>query len=284
MTQGYITLATGSNFYLELAINLVLSLKLNDPSRPVCLVIDKGVKLPDAYKPFVDEIAYLEPKDGFHGCLNKLRLNEVSPYQESMFVDSDCILVKQDMDRHWAKFASPGFNIAGGKVTSGNWYGFDIAHVLAQLNTPYMVRMNSGVYYFRQGQASQQFFDATISLVEKHKELLGTFHRNKLQLADEPFIGAALGQLGITPIAYDPREGSIMITTIKASKIHFDPLARQSTLLKHDDFRLLGRFFPRKKVAHSPSFAHFVKLEPKPEYQRISNQLRDHFGVAHFVP
>lgn len=284
MTQGYITLATGSNFYLELAINLALSLKLNDPSRPICLVIDKGAKLAAQYKPFIDEVAYLEPKEGFHGCLNKLRMNEVSPFGESMFVDSDCILVKQDMDRHWAKFASPGFNIAGGKVTDGHWYGFSIAEVIAKLNIPYMVRMNSGVYYFKRGPASDQFFNATLSLVEQHKELLGTFHRNKLQLADEPFIGAALGQMGISPIAYDPRDGSIMITTIKASNIHFDPVAQQSTLLKHDDFRFLGRFFPRKKVAHSPSFAHFVKLEPKSDYQRISNQLRDHFGLPRFVP
>lgn len=277
--QGYITLATGSRFYLELAINLALSLKLNDPTRPFCVVLDKGAELPPEFKPFVDHVAYLDPKPGFNGCLNKLRINEVSPYSETMFVDSDCVLVKKDMDRHWAKFSAPGFSIAGGKVTSGHWYSFDIAQAVQALQIPYMVKMNSGVYYFRQGEESDRFFNTTLSLVEHHQRLLGTFHRNKVQLADEPFIGAAMGQLGLEPLGYDPKEGSIMITTVGSTDEVFDPFTQTSRITKHDDYRLLGRFFPKKHVAHSPSFAHFVQLRPKPVYNALSDQLRQHANL-----
>lgn len=284
MMQGYITLATGSRFYIELATNLALSLKLNDPKRPVCIVLDQGTTLPPEYRPYFDAVAYLDSKPGFHGCLNKLRVNEVSPFDETMFVDSDCILVKDDMERHWLKFQSPGFSIAGGKVTTGHWYGFNIADVLAKLGITYMVKMNSGVFYFRKGRESSAFFETALALVDSHKDVLGTFHRNKLQLADEPFIGAALGILNISPLSYDPRDGSIMVTTVKSSKVHFDPLARVSTLLKHDDFRLLGRYLPRMKLRHSPSFAHFVKLKPRSEYHRIANQLRSHFALPLFTP
>jgi len=76
--QGYLTLATGTPFYLDLAMNLVLSLKLNDPTRPVCVVTDRAMPIPDGYRTFIDQIVYLENKPGFHGCLNKLRMNEVS--------------------------------------------------------------------------------------------------------------------------------------------------------------------------------------------------------------
>lgn len=284
MTQGYITLATGSRFYIELATNLSLSLKLNDAKRPVCIVLDQGTTLPPEYRPYFDAVAYLNSKPGFHGCLNKLRVNEVSPFDESMFVDSDCILVKDDMDRHWNKFQCPGFSIAGGKVTSGRWYDFSISDVIAKLGIGYMVKMNSGVFYFRSGSESDAFFETTLALVESHKELLGTLHRNKFQLADEPFIGAALGRMNIQPLAYAPRDGSIMVTTVNSSQVRFDPLTHVSSLLKHDDFGLLGRFFPRRKVLHSPSLAHFVKLKPKSEYLRIANQLRSHYALRTFAP
>lgn len=282
--QGYIALATGSPFYLEMAMNLILSLKLNDPTRPVCLITDSTMQIPDAYRPFIDKIAYLDPKPGFYGCLNKLRINTVSPFEENLFVDSDCILLKNDMDRHWAAFQGPGFRTAGGKVTAGKWYGFDIAEVIKKIGIDYMVRLNSGVFYFHQDAEADHFFATTLALVDEHKELLGSFHRNKLQLADEPFIGAAMGKLNLAMAKLSSAEGSIQVTTIHSSNMHFDPFTRTSKMLRHDDFRLLGRFFPRKHVQHSPSFAHFVKLKPKTIYNRIANQLRDHYSLPRFTP
>lgn len=280
--QGYITLATGSAFYLEMAVNLVLSTKYNDPLRPVCLVTDREMTIPDAYRSFIDHIAIIDPKPGFFGCLNKLRINEASPYDETMFVDSDCILVKNDMDRHWNKFQCPGFSIAGDKVAKGHWYNFAIEDVISKLDIQYLVKMNSGVFYFRAGKEAADFFQTALNLVEEHKNLLGSFHRNKLQLADEPFIGATMGKLAIEPISYEAAEGTIMMTTWNASCEAFDPISRESSIVKHGDFALLDRFFPRHRVLHSPSFAHFVKLKPKALYNKISNQLRDHFGVPRF--
>ncbi|MEN9537768.1 MAG: hypothetical protein RLZZ126_3 [Pseudomonadota bacterium] len=281
--QGYITLATGSRFYLDLAMNLVLSLKLNDPSRPVCVVTDRAMAIPESYRPFIDHIAFMDAKPGFHGCLNKLRMNEVSPFDESMFVDSDCILLKKDMDRQWAKLQGPGFSSPGTRLTTGRWYGFEIADVIKTLGIDYMCSLNSGVFYFRQGTEADRFFATALDLVEHHKELLGSFHRNKLQLADEPFIGAALGKLKIPTVGYVPEEGSIQITTIRATGIRFDPFTQTSQVTRYDNYRLLGRFFPRTRVQHSPSFAHFVKLKPEPVYQRISDQLREHFGLPKFM-
>lgn len=279
MKQGYITLATGSRQYLEMAINLVLSLKYNDPNRKICIVIDEGNSLPEEYKHVVDHVAYLTPREGFYGCLNKLRIYELSPFEESMFVDADCILVKDDMDRHWTKFKTDGFNIAGDKITQGYWYDFDIEEAIRAIEIPYMVKMNSGVFYFSRGAKANEFFATTHSLVSQYKNLLGSFHRNRLQLADEPFIGAALGVHRINPIGYLPSEGSIMITTMNASQVNFDPIARISNILKHDDFMILGRFLPRKKVKHSPSFAHFVKLKPHTNYQACADSLRRKFQL-----
>jgi hypothetical protein len=279
MTQGYITLATGPREYLEMAINLLLSLKQNDPVRKTCVVIDEGNVLPEEYRGIPDHICYLPPRNGFFGCLNKLRLHELSPFTETMFVDADCLWVKNDMDRHWQKFQGTGFNIAGRKVNQGSWYGFDIQAVIKEVGVPYMVKMNSGVFYFANGGETNAFFETTQRLVSAHKGLLGTYHRNQLQLADEPFIGTALGVHGIDPITYTPNEGTIMITTVNSSNASFDPIGRISSITKHDSFRLLGRFLPREKVHHSPSFAHFVKLKPHSIYRACAGALRHKFNV-----
>jgi hypothetical protein len=279
MSQGYITLATGPREYLEMAINLLLSLKHNDPTRKTCIVIDEGSVLPEEYTGIPDYVSYLHPREGFHGCLNKLRLHELSPFKETMFVDADCILVKNDMDRHWKKFGGLGFNIAGSKVTKGSWYGFAIQKVIKAIGVPYMVKMNSGVFYFTKSTETNAFFETAQRLVSTHKELLGTYHRNQLQLADEPFIGVALGVHGIEPINYSPSEGSIMITTVNCSQAVFDPIGHISRITKYDGFRLLGRFFPRETVHHSPSFAHFVKLRPPLIYQSCACALRHQFNV-----
>jgi hypothetical protein len=281
--QGYLTLATGSRLFVEIALNLALSIKLNDPVRPLCLVTDADMDIPDTHRPFFDQVVFLPPRPGFHGCLNKLRTNEVSPYDETMFIDSDCLLVKNDMDRHWAKFISNGFMIAGGKKTYGYWYDFPITKVIDELDIPYMVQMNSGVFYFKKGAESDLFFKTVLELVEQHKELLGTFHRNRLQLADEPFIGAALGKMSIEPIAYNPSEGSIMITTVNSSKEFFDPFTHASQIVKHSDFRILGRFFPKISVRHSPTLAHFVKLKPKSIYNKLSDGLRKYYNLENYA-
>lgn len=73
--EGYLTLACGSRRYLGHAINLKLSFKRFDPSRPICSVHDEhlpqtaeDLRMSDDYKVMTDDPAYA-------GCVNKLRLS-----------------------------------------------------------------------------------------------------------------------------------------------------------------------------------------------------------------
>jgi hypothetical protein len=211
-----------------------------------------------------------------------LRVQALSPFEESMFIDADCILVKSDMDRHWRKLGGGAFGIAADKRTFGTWYGFKIENVIKELEIDYMGVMNSGLFYFKSNVESERFFNTAISMVDSHKELLGSFHRNRFQLADEPFIGAAIGKHCIEPAVYTPVEGSVMITTVHASDLAFDPFCGSSAITKNTDFALFGRFLPRMRVRHSPSVAHFVKLKPRGLYQRVSDRLRSHFTVDRY--
>jgi hypothetical protein len=276
--SGYITLACGHDKYLQMAINLGLSIKLNDPGRPICLVHDEHIRPTRELENAFDAFSLLPAKSGYVGCMNKIRLYDASPYDSTMYIDSDCIVVKNDMERHWQKLSGKYFNYAGTKRSSGHWYNFDIAEVCRGLGVSYIVEGNSGVFYFERGSSAEAFFATANNLFETQRQLLGCVHQGRNdQYADEPFFAAAMGQKQIEPIGYVPEEGSIMVTTVWAKGCEFDPIAHVSRLNKAKGY-VVPKLWARGWQPHSPSIAHFVALKPKAVYQRAANQLRARFG------
>jgi hypothetical protein len=278
-TQGYVTIATGDRKYVDMAVYLAKSIFINDKKRPICLITDEHTKVNEQDAKWFSDIVRLPYQKGYEGCLNKLRIFEYSPFDETIFIDSDCLVVKKDMDRHWAKMRRDGFSIAGGKKTEGKWYNFDVSEVIKVLNIDYMCHMNSGLFYFNRNEASSRFFDTCKELVDKQKDLLACSHRRETQLADEPFIGAAMGIHQIPPVGYTPDEGAIMITTVYARKCECDPVSGRSQIYKPNGFHFLNRFFPKELVRHSPSVFHFVKLKPTHVYDRACKMI-DEFLIS----
>ena len=273
-TQGYITIATGSKSYVDMAKFLALSVKANDPKRPIALLTDSSTLIPEDIKALFSHVIEMPKVAGYIGCLNKLRIYDFSPFDESMFIDSDCLIVKDDMDRHWQNFSASDVNLAGDKVTKGHWYNFDIATVISALKIPYMVKMNSGVIYFKKNDQAKSFFTLCNELTKEHKELLSCSHRRVEQLADEPFIGAALGIMQIEPLGYRPEDGSLMITTVGAKDCDFDPIKHVSNIKKPTGYYILNRIWAKSWVKHSPSIAHFVQLKPLKVYKKACDILQ----------
>ena len=280
LKQGYVTLALGDRKYYEMALHLALSLKWKDPSRPVCLIHDNSQSL-ERYGEIFDDLVVMPKLSGYVGCANKLRLEQFSPYEETFYIDSDCLVVKPDMDRHWQKFAGADFNIAGDMATAGTWYDFDIAEACRELHLPYMVRMNSGVIFFRKTKAAERIFKSARSLVSTVGSVIGYDHQGRSgQLADEPFFGAAMGQHAITPVAYTPEEGSVMITTWQAKDCQARLEEDYASIKKASGYHLLNRFFVKSWVEHSPSIMHFIGLKPADLYQQLTEQLRRKYNIA----
>ncbi|MEM9495934.1 MAG: hypothetical protein AAGA09_08010 [Pseudomonadota bacterium] len=286
MTRGYITLATGRREFIEMAVNLVLSLRKFDPDKEFCLLHDQSIEFltPQTRALFhhLGDVRECPSKPSIAN-LNKLLGFEGSPFEETMFIDADCIIVKSDMDRHWEKMSAQDFNIAGEKAIGGSWYDLDIANLCKELGAPYIARMNSGVYYFNRSEKAEAVFKTSIDLFRERKELLAVQRKNyNYDYADEPFFGASMGVNRIDPASYTPEEGSIMITTLHAKNVEFDLASETSRIDKPAGFWIAGRFLAKKWVRHSPTIAHFIKLKPKKVYQALSDQLRDEAGVERF--
>jgi len=275
MSQGYLTLATGDRQFFDAAVNLAISIQLNDAKRPISLLCDDSSKLANDEKQVFDRIIVALPGTLGVGCAGKLDVPGFLPYDETMFLDSDCLLMKPDMDRHWQKLAIHCFNVAGHTVNKGAWYTFEIAKVCKALDLPYMVMMNSGVMYFKKSRELDKFLSTVNDLRENAQDILFVQHRDmNFQIADEPVWSAAMGSMNMQPVRYTAEEGGVMETTYNARDFQFDPMDHLSSLSKSKGYWLLGRFFSKGWVTHSPTITHFIRFKPRGIYRECVDQLR----------
>ncbi|MEO1150679.1 MAG: hypothetical protein AAFW83_06770 [Pseudomonadota bacterium] len=286
-SQGYIFLATGHRKYFEMAISAAMSAKWMDPDKKVCLIHDgvgaNASSLPDYASDIFDDLVVFEPEDGFVGVMNKMLIYDLCPYDEAFFVDGDCFVMKKDMDRHWAKFGRHDFTFAGEPVSNGSWYGFDIAKACTDAQVPYLVRGNTGVFFFRKSDTARTVFDTAKTFVREKPAILGVTHQNRAgQYSDEPFLGAAMGATGVTPVSYTAAEGSIMVTTLYARFCKGDLESEISQLKKPSSGLPTDRFWALKYVTHSPSIMHFIGLKPRKLFDKLSRQARARYGVPDY--
>ncbi len=260
-SEGYMLLAVGQQKYADMALACARSLRLlAGRIRPIQLVVDSLIVVTDALRRSVDHVDVVELSSDLPATLNKLRIWDLSRFDSTMFVDVDCLLLKSGVEQHWLKLRSYDVAIPGRKLTTGEWYKTDIADLIAQVGIPYIVQMNSGVIYFKKSEQAQALFSEAIRMLRQHGGLIKQRHGTGAH-GDEPFLGLALGALGMKPYPInDPQSGELMLSTIGGSEFSFD---------------LTGWKCSYKKGSQlvSPNIVHFVGLEPRREYERLVDAL-----------
>jgi hypothetical protein len=278
--EGYLTLAVDLQKYVELAINLAMSLRIVDPKRPICLVHDAKVRLPQDVERYFDDFMLIREDPAYVGVMYKILLHHHTPYERTMFVDADCVMVREGVDSYWSAFAGTGFNVLGSKLTRGRWGGHDVTRVLRRFHAPFLVSMNSGVFYFDRGARADRFFALADHLYREHAREVSRIHQGRWhQFANEPILGLAMGLMEMEPQQIICDCGSLMVTTWRARRCRFDLAHRTARIEKPADFflNLPLRPLARRWVVHHPIFAHFVGIEPRAIYRALANQTRELF-------
>lgn len=269
--QGYITLALDRQKYFDMAVNLARSIRYFDPKRPISVLINAAIAVSDDVRGLFDQVIVMPAVPDYMGCAYKLLVYDHAPYDETMFIDSDCLIARDDMDRHWGGASRADFTMTGDKTTSGQWNRLNIAEAIADLGVPYVVRMNSGVFYFRKSEGAKALFAYMNDLYAHQRDKLSNTHQSRAgQYADEPFFGIAMGRFGLEPVNDPDGAGSWMATTWRARKCLIDPARGASHMEK-----------PRRYIGHpalftyvwaklNPSIFHFIGLKPKADYDRAA--------------
>jgi len=265
--EGYLTLATGRQPYVELALNLALSIKHRD-RRPVALLHDGRVEVPTAYRPFFDVVIQAQPDRLLPGIDTKLLLQAYSPFERTLFLDADCLMAKSDADRFWAALKDTPFTVVGDVIKRGPYCKFqDVAELIRKMGLPHMIRHNGGFMAFDQSEAARKLFRQARAYYEEQRDFLSYAHGDPSRgHNEEPLFAAAMALLGLKPVP--PREN--LIYTARKGPYDIDVLR--------------GRCAYGGDPVVSPTFVHFVRLEPRDVYARETARLRRWFGVPVWVP
>jgi len=152
--RGYLTLAVGRARFLEMAVDMVLSLR-EHTDLPVGLVTDAALAetARGRYARVFDEVTLLESR--FSGRARKYGVVEASPFGEAMFVDADCIVLGS-LDHLFASLEHSPLAMVGsqlGPEHDENHHGFSSRWLMRRFHLDRYMKTNSGLFCFRRDDA-----------------------------------------------------------------------------------------------------------------------------------
>jgi hypothetical protein len=200
-SRGVITLAYGHARFLEQAKSLAHSLQVHAPQLPRTLVTDSSN--PELRKLFTEVIPYkLEYGSGVR---QKLYLDHYSPYDETLFIDSDCLALG-NLDDFWTAFEGQYFGVPGFKYLykgAKDQY-LDVDLVLDKHHLESIPKFNGGTYYFTKSPQADAFFAAARNTLDNWRELgLREFRGNGPN--DEAVYAVAMAIHGVRLTSMGPR-------------------------------------------------------------------------------
>lgn len=204
MKRGILTVATGPRRYRSMASALLESIRLNSPGFRLAVATDSAGACDDRLRGLADELVVVEERME-PGTIQKLHLDRWSPFDETLFIDSDC-LVFRPLDRAWDYYrGSGGFGvIAYGELTAEDSHPSiqDLGAFLSALGLRSIPAFNGGIYYFDRSEKAAAVFRQAREIVDR-KDALGLLPFKNSGVADEPVIAAAMGLADAKPLPWD---------------------------------------------------------------------------------
>ena len=261
---GYLLIATEKKGYLNIAVNAALSIRRLD-DRPICLVMDEKVILEDQYHCFFDEIKVVQ-NAGVAGAIHKLYAYDYSPFKKTMFVDTDCLMVKNDIGRFWEKFDGSGLIFEGCAITTGTAHKKSAAFLRQRYHIEFIANFNSGVFYFEKSPIAESVFKKTQELYHSADRDLISYKFLPGLYGDEGFFGVAMGIYHIKPLPITNRMKQLQVPTPYSRDHHIN-------LDRGECFFIIGKNLEEAKI-FSGTICHFCGVEPRSDYLMLASQLR----------
>ncbi len=220
-SRGIITLAYGHERFIEQARSLAHSLQLHAPHLPRTLITDSND--PEIRDQFTDVIPY-RPEYG-SGVRQKLFLDRYSPYEQTLFIDSDCLALG-NLQSFWSAFEGQHFGVPGFRyLQKGSTDPYlDVDHALESLHVTSIPKFNGGTYYFTRSAEAAEFFSTARNILDNWRALrLNEFRRNgpgdeavyALSMAVHHIPPTSMGSGGMwTPVGY---KGPLLLNALEGT-------------------------------------------------------------------
>ena len=190
MSRGFVTIATGKDNYYRIAANLLRSYRYysKDPV-PFAIICDRK----NRYTELFDKVMIME--DPCFSYVDKIRLPEFMPYDETIFIDSDCLAYK-DLNDFWDIFENADdFSAFGANYPLKYKFGWfkkeDVGIYSEQVK--YIPDFIGGVYYLRKTDKLKEFYEIV-------NHVKATYHDYRFRqfedVCDEPVNALAMAVCG----------------------------------------------------------------------------------------
>lgn len=155
--RGYLTMAVGRPRFLEMAVDMALSLR-EHTALPIALATDAALadvtrtRYPDVF----DEVTLL-PQRFLDGRGRKYGTAEASPFEETVYVDADCFVL-DDLDPLFDALSYSDLAMVGSQLDESfdeNHHGFSSRWLMKRFDLPRYMKTNSGIYAFRRSKAME---------------------------------------------------------------------------------------------------------------------------------
>lgn len=253
MTKSILTIATGKPLFVQLAVNLARSFHLWNADNDIGFAI--ATDQPDAIPADLSfvEVIELQPGQYGSGFSPKLYLNELAPADQTLFVDADCLCVR-DLRPAFEAFEGRSVAVIGKTITDGEWFG-DVRRISADFGVLGLPRFNGGAYYLERGETADRVYREAQALEVQYDEIGFTRLREKPN--DEVLMALAMALHGQEPL---PEDGTIMNSTLAApGGVEIDVLKGHSRLLNPHDHPDHNAWYDLEE--HRPALVHFLGSE-----------------------
>lgn len=199
-TKGFITVATGKEEYYRLARNLLHSYRYfcKEPLPFAVLTDQENVLTAE----FDDVILF--PNGAANSYLDKLSLGEYLPFDETIFIDADC-LAFGNLNRLFDYFREADNFSCFGRVLplddKTGWFEYEnLGEMKSRVS--YVVGLHGGIYYMRKGATCRKVFEDAKAFVPDYPKFhfKGRFNTP----GDEPLIALSMAVNNCHPIPFVP--------------------------------------------------------------------------------
>ena len=195
--KGFITVATGKEQYYILAYNLLQSYRRHSKSpTPFAIICDQHNEWTDDF----DDVVIME--NPAHSYVDKLRILDLSPYDETIFIDADS-LVYRDLNGLWDLFKDgPDLGLLGSTQLPDEegWWKTENMGALKD-KVDFKVIAMGGLYYVRNNGKELPAIKETCKYVAEHYL---DFHFSIFEkiLSDETILSMTAAVHHIRPICH----------------------------------------------------------------------------------
>jgi hypothetical protein len=194
ISRGTLTLAFGKPKYLEMAKSLARSLLLHDPALPRAIVTDSTD--PELATLFTHVLPLC--REYGSNVRQKLFLDHYTPFDETLFIDSDCLAVRP-LEDFWSAFHDVPFGVCGQRTLyAGETDEYlHVDFLLRRFHLNGLPKFNGGIYYFKRTLAAIKLFDTARDLMNDATELRFSDFRDDGP-ADEAIFSVAMALHNLT--------------------------------------------------------------------------------------